>query len=158
MREHTNVEAGDTDREPLGPSGGDDRGGNESLPVDRTPRFPRLAAAAPAGGQVGGQGRADCDGRREAVQADSTTVALEQLEHVVLLSDRGPIRFSDDLVPQRQSSSVTALLDKTAHLASFPVTWVSPSTARADARARRLGLFRGLSEELAYQPDVVLLS
>src|SRR3954453_868356 len=157
MREHTNVEAGDTDRGTLGPSGGGNGGGNPSRPIDRTLPSPRPAVAGPPGRQVGGQGRADCDGPHDGVRGDSTTVALEQLEHVVLLSDRGPIRFSDDLVPQRQSSSVTALLDKTAHLASFPVTWVSPSTARADARARRLGLFRGLSEKMAYQPDVVLV-
>lgn len=147
---------GDTSRAAVQPSGSAGRNGNESLPDDRTP--PRRPAAVPASGHVAGQGRADRDGAHDGVQPEpGSAVRLDHLEHVVLLSDRGPIRFSDDLVPQRQSSSVTTLLDKTARLAEFPATWITPSTAPGDARASRLGLFRGLSEGMGYQPDVVVV-
>ena len=83
-----------------------------------------------------------------------------QPEHVVLLSDRGPVRFtsrSGQLVLERQSSSVTALLHGVAGVIASPVTWVTPSTSAADAKAMRLGLFRDLTSRLGYSPDVVLI-
>lgn len=87
-----------------------------------------------------------------------TKVPHPRPEHVVLLSDRGPVRFtscSSQLVPERQSSSVTALLHGVAGVIAPPVIWVAPSTSAADAQAMRLGLFRGLAPRLGYLPDVV---
>jgi trehalose 6-phosphate synthase len=87
-----------------------------------------------------------------------TKMPHTRLEHVVLLSDRGPVRFisgSSQLVPERQSSSVTALLHGVASVIASPVTWVTPSTSAADAQAMRLGLFRDLAPCLGYSPDVV---
>lgn len=81
-------------------------------------------------------------------------------EHVVLLSDRGPVRFtscSSQLVPERQSSSVTALLHGVAGVIASAVTWVAPSTSAADAQAMRLGLFHDLAPGLGYLPDAVFV-
>jgi trehalose 6-phosphate synthase len=80
--------------------------------------------------------------------------------HVVLLSDRGPVRFtgnSHDLVPQPQSGSVTALLHRIASAAKYPVTWLSPSTSAADGHAMRRGLFHDLASRFGYSPQVVLI-
>lgn len=89
-----------------------------------------------------------------------TTMPHTRPEHVVLLSDRGPVRFASgpsQLVPERQSSSVTALLHRVASAIAFPVTWVAPSTSATDAQALRLGLFRDLAPSLGYAPDVVVV-
>ncbi|MGH3868160.1 MAG: trehalose-6-phosphate synthase [Pseudonocardiaceae bacterium] len=89
-----------------------------------------------------------------------TTVPHTRPEHVVLLSDRGPVRFASgpsQLVPERQSSSVTALLHGVASAIAFPVTWVAPSTSAADEQAIQLGLFRDLAPRLGYSPDVVIV-
>jgi trehalose 6-phosphate synthase len=89
------------------------------------------------------------------------TKARAGLAHVVLLSDRGPVRFtgtSDDLVPQPQSSSVTALLHRIVGTAAYPVTWLSPSTAAADGHAMSRGLFHDLASRLGYSPHVVLIN
>jgi trehalose 6-phosphate synthase len=74
--------------------------------------------------------------------------------HVVLVSDRGPMQFSDHsgrLVPERRKSSVTALLDGLARALPQRVVWVAPSIAQCDAHAARLGLFDGLAERLGYR-------
>jgi trehalose 6-phosphate synthase len=89
-----------------------------------------------------------------------TKVSHPRPEHVVLLSDRGPVRFTrglNQLIPERQSSSVTALLHGVIGVTGFPVTWVAPSTSAADAQAMRLGLFRDLAPGLGYLPDVVVV-
>jgi len=81
-------------------------------------------------------------------------------EQVVLLSDRGPVRFTsvgDRLVAQTQSGSVTALLDGIATAARYPVTWLSPSTSAADGLAMRQGLFDGQTARLGYSAQVVLV-
>ncbi|MBV8995116.1 MAG: trehalose-6-phosphate synthase [Pseudonocardiales bacterium] len=79
---------------------------------------------------------------------------------MVILSDRGPVRFtnqSSQLVPERQSSSVTALLHGIAGMLTSPVTWVTTSTSTADAQAMRRGLFRDLAARFGYSPEVVLI-
>jgi trehalose 6-phosphate synthase len=80
--------------------------------------------------------------------------------HVVLLSDRGPVRFTGNvanIAPQLQSSSVTALLHSLATRATHSITWLTPSTSTADENAMRLGLFRELDAQLGYSPRVVLV-
>lgn len=87
-----------------------------------------------------------------------TRVSRTRPKHVVLLSDRGPVRFvsqSGRLVPKQQSSSVTALLHGVAAAMASPVTWVTPSTSAADVQAMRLGLFRELATHRGYSLDAV---
>lgn len=82
-------------------------------------------------------------------------------EHVVLVSDRGPVQFanrSGELVAARRSGSVTALLDGIARSAPQKVTWVAPSTAGADAQAMRLGLFGALAAGIGYRCDAVAVT
>jgi trehalose 6-phosphate synthase len=89
-----------------------------------------------------------------------TPVPDSDAEQVVLLSDRGPVRFTsagDGVVPERQSGSVTVLLDGIAATASYPVVWLSPSTSTADDLAMRSGLFDRLSARLGYSAQVVLV-
>ncbi|MEU0272249.1 trehalose-6-phosphate synthase [Streptomyces sp. NPDC006307] len=79
---------------------------------------------------------------------------------VVLVSDRGPVRFTDrgGLRPERRNGSVTALLDRIGGAVdprSVTLRWVAPSDAEADARAARLGLFHGLGTELGYRYEAV---
>ncbi len=95
--------------------------------------------------------------RNPGGQPDLTDVSHTRPEHVVLLSDRGPVRFTSQLVPERQSSSVTALLHGVAGATTSPVTWVAPSTSADDTQAMRLGLFRDLAPRLGYLPDVVFV-
>jgi trehalose 6-phosphate synthase len=85
---------------------------------------------------------------------------IRQPSHVVLVSDRGPVQFtrrSLQLVCERQSSSVTALLHRLASASPAEVTWVSPSTSAADAQAMQSGLFAKLARELTYTPHVVVV-
>jgi trehalose 6-phosphate synthase len=157
MRGHAKV-PGDPDKASV-PASGSGRHGVHEASSGRRTELQDSARAIPANDRAARQDHTDLDAPQAYVQSHPrTSVSLDRPAHVVLLSDRGPIRFSEDLIPQRQSSSVTALLDKTAQAASFPVTWITPSTAEADAQARRLGLFRGLSKDLGYEPDVVLVS
>jgi len=82
-------------------------------------------------------------------------------KHLVLVSDRGPVRFEDrmgELVPTRRNSSVTGLLDGIARSTHAEVTWLAPSTADADRRASRTGLMRDLSDTLGYRYDAVPVS
>jgi trehalose 6-phosphate synthase len=63
------------------------------------------------------------------------------------------VRFATplgELVPERRSSSVTAVLHQMAGAAPFRVTWVAPSTSDADVQAMRRGLFRDLADTLGY--------
>ncbi|MGB3438281.1 MAG: trehalose-6-phosphate synthase [Actinophytocola sp.] len=80
--------------------------------------------------------------------------------HVVLVSDRGPVRFAgqiEDPVPEFCSGSVTALLHRVAGAAGYPVAWLAPSTSATDGHAMRRGLFGDLAGQLGYSPQVVLI-
>ncbi|HEX8159369.1 MAG TPA: trehalose-6-phosphate synthase, partial [Solirubrobacteraceae bacterium] len=93
-------------------------------------------------------------------QRPFTAVPPVRPSHLVLVSDRGPVRFtrrSSQFVCERQSSSVTALLDRLAGASPAQVTWVSPSNSAADAQAMQAGLFAKLGHKLGYTPDVVLV-
>lgn len=83
-------------------------------------------------------------------------------EQVVLVSDRGPVRFAGTpaagLRPTPRNGSVTVLLDRIARSLPGPVTWVAPSAADEDARAARLGLLDRLAVQLGYRYDVVPVS
>jgi trehalose 6-phosphate synthase len=80
--------------------------------------------------------------------------------HVVLVSDRGPVQFSDSagtLVATPRSSSVTALLNGVARASAFRTSWVAPSAAGADGRAAASGLFAELTPKLGYEYEPVLV-
>lgn len=82
----------------------------------------------------------------------------DQPEHVVLVSDRGPVQFTERsgwLRPTRRNSSVTALLGGIAQPHTAQITWVAPSAEDGDARAARLGLFDGLAESLGFRYEIV---
>ncbi|MET9801802.1 trehalose-6-phosphate synthase [Streptomyces sp. NPDC006368] len=82
-------------------------------------------------------------------------------EEVVLVSDRGPVRFTEraeGLRPVRRNGSVTALLDRVGRAVdprTARISWVAPSDADGDARAARLGLFGGLAADLGYRYEAV---
>jgi trehalose 6-phosphate synthase len=81
--------------------------------------------------------------------------------HVVLVSDRGPVRFAkrvDGLVAERRNSSVTALLDGIATSSSRTATWVAPSDAAADATAVAEGMFDRLAVDLGYRYSIAAVS
>jgi hypothetical protein len=80
------------------------------------------------------------------------------LAHVVLLSDRGPVRFtgtSDDLVPQPQSSSVTALPAPGSSAPPRTVTRLAIDGGGGRARHEPRAVPRPASR-LGYSPHVVL--
>lgn len=80
--------------------------------------------------------------------------------HVVLVSDRGPVQFSDQagkLVGIPRSSSVTALLNGIARASAVRTTWVAPTAAAADSRAAADGLFPRLLPRLGYEYEPLVV-
>jgi len=103
----------------------------------------------------------DGPGDRRSVRPDASPIASRPRSgQVVLVSDRGPVRFRfrgpDTLDPEPQSSAVTATLRRVAARTECPISWVTQSTSAADAYAMHHGLYDALG--LGYSMQVVPIS
>jgi trehalose 6-phosphate synthase len=86
------------------------------------------------------------------------TTHSDRSRQVVLVSDRGPVRFTDSsgkLLPVRRTGSVTALLEHIAGRLAAGVMWIAPSAAEDDAEAVRRGLLDDLPMRLGFRHDLV---